>query len=137
MKGVNKITILGTLGKDPDVKATSGGSTICNISVATNEEWKDKNTGEKKDRTEWHKVVFFGKLAEIAGQYLKKGDKAYIEGKVQTRKWQNQEGQDVYTTEVIASDLVMLGGKPKHDGTVNDTQQFEPPTDEGFDDIPF
>ncbi len=105
MRGVNKVTLLGNLGNDPDVKYMPNGNAVANISIATSETWKDKQSGEKKEKTEWHRVVFFGKLAEIVGQYLKKGSKVYIEGKLQTRKWQ-KDGQDHYSTEVI----VDIGG---------------------------
>ena len=110
-RGVNKAIIVGTLGQDPDVKATAGGSTVTNVSVATNESWKDKQTGEQQERTEWHRIVMFGKLAEIAAQYLKKGSQAYFEGKIQTRNWQDQSGTDRYTTEIVANEMQMLGGR--------------------------
>ena len=100
-RGVNKAIILGTLGQDPDIKYTGSGKPVVNISVATNESWKDKQTGENQERTEWHRIVIFGKLAEIAAQYLKKGSQVYFEGKIQTRKWQDQSGQDRYTTEIV------------------------------------
>lgn len=99
--GVNKVILVGNLGNDPDVKQTNQGSTVCNLSIATSESWKDKNTGQKQEKTEWHKVVLFGKLAEIAAQYLRKGSKVYLEGKLQTRKWQDQQGQDRYSTEIV------------------------------------
>ena len=108
-KGVNKVTLIGNLGSDPDIRATQGGSQVVNISLATSETWKDKQTGQKQEKTEWHKVVFFGKLAEIAGQYLKKGSQIYIEGSLRTEKWQDKEGRDQYTTKVIANDLTLLG----------------------------
>lgn len=111
---VNKVILIGTLGKDPDVKYAANGNAIANLSVATSEEWNDKNTGQKKEKTDWHSVAIFGKLAEIAGQYLTKGSKVYLEGKLQTRKWQDQSGQDRYTTEVVLSgfdgNMQMLGG---------------------------
>jgi single-strand DNA-binding protein len=100
-RGVNKVIILGNLGQDPEVRFMPSGGAVANITVATSESWKDKQTGEPKEKTEWHKVALFGKLAEIAGEYLKKGSKVYIEGQLQTRKWQNQQGQDQYTTEVV------------------------------------
>ena len=148
-RGVNKAIIVGTCGKTPDIKHTNGGGTIVNVSVATNESWKDKTTGENIERTEWHRIVIFGKLAEIAGQYLKKGQQVYFEGKLQTRKWQDQSGQDRYSTEIVANEMQMLGGKPS--GTQTNTgqipmpaqssQQTGPasgdPTDREFDDIPF
>ncbi len=101
MRGVNKVILVGTLGADPDVKYTANGNTISNLSVATSDEWVDKSTGQKQQKTEWHKVSIFGKLAEIAGQYLKKGSQVYLEGKLQTRKWQDQKQNDKYTTEII------------------------------------
>lgn len=108
MSGVNKVIIVGNLGNDPEVKFLPSGGAVANISVATSEEWKDKQTGEAKSKVEWHRVVMFGKLAEIAGEYLKKGSKVYIEGSLQTRKWTNQQGQDQYTTEIV---LQGFGGK--------------------------
>jgi single-strand DNA-binding protein len=101
MSGINKCIIVGNLGKDPEVKFMPNGEAVANITVATSESWKDKQTGEQKEKTEWHRVVIFGKLAEITGQYLKKGSKVYLEGKLQTRKWTNQQGQDQYTTEIV------------------------------------
>ena len=116
MAGVNKVTILGNLGQDPEVKFMPSGEAVANISIATSESWKDKQTGEQKEKTEWHRVVMFGKLAEIAGEHLKKGSKVYVEGKLQTRKWVNQQGQDQYTTEVVLQGfngvMQMLDGKP-------------------------
>lgn len=103
MAGINKVILVGNLGQKPEVKYASNGSAIANLSVATSESWTDKNTGQKQDRTEWHRVSLFGKLAEIAGQYLDKGSKVYVEGKLQTRKWQDQSGADRYTTEVVVS----------------------------------
>lgn len=110
MKGVNKAILVGNLGQDPEVKYTASGSAVCNLSVATAEQWKDKN-GQRQERTEWHRVVMFGKLAEIAGEYLRKGSQVYLEGKIQTRKWQAQDGQDRYSTEILANEMQMLGGK--------------------------
>ncbi|NQZ89718.1 MAG: single-stranded DNA-binding protein [Colwellia sp.] len=101
MAGVNKVIILGNLGKDPEVRFMPNGGGVANLTIATSETWKDKQTGEQKEKTEWHRVVMFGKLAEIAGEYLKKGSKVYIEGSLQTRKWTNQQGQDQYTTEIV------------------------------------
>jgi single-strand DNA-binding protein len=147
-RGINKAIIVGTLGRDPEVKYTAGGSAIVNTSVATNESWRDKNTGENVEKTEWHRIVIFGKLAEIAAQYLKKGSQVYFEGKIQTRKWQDQSGQDRYTTEIVANEMQMLGGRADSSGGTSDfkpqqpaakpTSQFDaPPADDGFDDIPF
>ena len=101
MAGVNKVILVGNLGKDPEVRYTPDGKAITNITLATSDSWKDKNTGQRQERTEWHRVVFFGGVANVAGEYLKKGSKVYIEGKLQTRKWQDQSGQDRYTTEVV------------------------------------
>jgi len=100
-RGVNKVILIGNLGQDPEVRYMPNGNAVANCSIATSESWKDKQTGEQRERTEWHRVVFFGKLAEIVGQYLKKGSKIYVEGRLQTRKWQGQDGQDRYTTEVV------------------------------------
>jgi single-strand DNA-binding protein len=110
-RGVNKVILIGNLGKDPETKSLPSGSAVCNVTVATTDGWKDKQTGEKKEHTEWHNVVFFDRLAEIAGQYLKKGSKVYIEGSLRTRKWQDKEGKDRYTTEVRANDMQMLDSK--------------------------
>ncbi|PJE79100.1 Single-stranded DNA-binding protein [invertebrate metagenome] len=100
-RGVNKVILIGNLGNDPDVRFTPSGNAVANLSIATSDSWKDRNTGQQQERTEWHRVVIFGKLAEIAQQYLHKGSKVYLEGKLQTRKWQDQQGQDKYTTEVV------------------------------------
>jgi len=110
-RGVNKVILVGNLGKDPDMKYTASGAAIANITVATSESWTDKQTNEKVDKTEWHRVVFFRRLAEIVGEYLRKGSQVYIEGKLQTRKWQDQNGQDRYTTEIVANEMQMLGGR--------------------------
>lgn len=110
-RGINKVILVGTLGRDPETKYTPSGGAITNVSIATSEQWKDKNSGERQERTEWHRVVFYNKLAEIAGQYLRKGQQVYVEGRLQTRKWQGQDGQDRYTTEIIADEMQMLGGR--------------------------
>ena len=110
-RGVNKVILVGNLGQDPDTKYMPSGSALTNISVATTDSWKDKQTGEQVEKTEWHRVVMFDRLAEIAGEYLKKGSQVYIEGKLQTRKWQDKEGNDRYTTEIIADEMQMLGGR--------------------------
>jgi len=110
-RGINKVILIGNLGADPEVKYTGGGSAVANLRIATTESWKDRNTGEQVDRTEWHNIVLFGRTAEIAGEYLRKGSQIYIEGRLQTRKWQDKEGQDRYTTEVVGNDLQMLGGR--------------------------
>ena len=111
MASVNKAILVGNLGKDPEMRYMSGGDAVCNITIATSESWKDKNTGEKREITEWHKVVFYRKLAEIAGQYLKKGSSVYIEGRIKTRKWQDKDGNDRYTTEIEATEMQMLGSR--------------------------
>jgi len=152
-RGVNKAIIVGTLGQDPEVRYTANGGAVANISVATNETWRDKATGEAQERTEWHRIVMFGKLAEIAQQYLKKGSQAYFEGRIQTRKWQDQSGNDRYSTEIIANEMQMLGGRSGGGGgapmdSSGESQsggqpQSRPaaaetaPMDDGFDDIPF
>jgi single-strand DNA-binding protein len=110
MASVNKVILVGNLGRDPETRYTTGGEAVTNISIATTDTWKDKS-GEKQERTEWHRVAFFGKLAEIAGEYLKKGSQVYVEGRLQTRKWQDKEGQDKYTTEIIADRMQMLGSR--------------------------
>jgi single-strand DNA-binding protein len=110
MASVNKVIIIGNLGRDPETRYMPDGGAITNISVATTETWKDKQ-GEKQEKTEWHRVAFFGKLAEIAGEYLKKGSQVYVEGRLQTRKWQDKDGQDKYTTEIVANAMQMLGSR--------------------------
>jgi single-strand DNA-binding protein len=110
MASVNKVILIGNLGRDPEVRYMPDGGAITNISIATTENWKDKN-GEKQEKTEWHRVAFFGKLAEIAGEYLKKGSQVYVEGRLQTRKWQDKEGNDKYTTEIVADRMQMLGSR--------------------------
>lgn len=109
MASVNKVILIGHLGKDPETRYMPNGDAVCNITLATSETWKDKNTGEKREATEWHRIVFFRKLAEIASQYLRKGAQVYIEGALKTRKWQDQSGQDRYTTEIVADQMKMLG----------------------------
>ena len=111
-RGINKAIIVGNLGRDPEVRYTANGSAVANITVATSESWKDKQSGERQERTEWHRVVFFGRLAEIAEEYLKKGAQVYIEGSIRTQKWQDKEsGQDRYSTEIVARDMQMLGSR--------------------------
>jgi single-strand DNA-binding protein len=110
-RGVNKVILIGNLGADPEVKYMPNGNAVANVTIATTESWKDKQSGEQKDKTEWHRVVFFRRLAEIAGEYLKKGSQVYVEGKLQTRKWQDKNGNDRYTTEIIANEMQMLGGR--------------------------
>lgn len=162
-RGINKAIIVGNLGNDPEMRYMPNGEAVCNISVATSESWTDKNTGQPQERTEWHRITAYRKLAEIMGQYLRKGSQVYIEGKLQTRKWQAQDGTDRYTTEIIANTMQMLGGKgdnqqgqnnfatqnppnPSNNGNSgsnmsnNQGQQFQTPNvpDDDFgDDIPF
>lgn len=152
-RGVNKVILVGNLGRDPEVRYSPSGQAVANVTIATSESWKDKNTGEKQERTEWHRIVFFGRLAEIAGEYLKKGSQIYVEGRLQTRKWQDKEGQDRYTTEVVANEMQMLGsragaGVPSDAGFNQDVPSGEPqsssrspakaPAGADFDDdIPF
>ncbi|MDD5247601.1 MAG: single-stranded DNA-binding protein [Rhodocyclaceae bacterium] len=120
MASVNKVILVGNLGKDPETRYMPNGEQVTNITVATSESWKDKNSGEQKEATEWHRVTFYRRLAEIAGQYLKKGSQVYIEGRLQTRKWQGQDGQDRYTTEIIASEMKMLGKREGQGGPAGD-----------------
>jgi single-strand DNA-binding protein len=150
-RGVNKVILIGNLGQDPDVRFTPNGNAVANLNLATDESYKDKNSGQMVPKTEWHRVVIFGKVAEVAGQYLKKGSKVYIEGKLQTRKWQNKEGQDQYTTEVvvdISGQMQMLDGKPDgaQSGQQSAPRQQAPqqqtaggpgPENDFDDDIPF
>lgn len=116
MASVNKVILVGNLGRDPEVRYSPDGGAICNVSIATTSNWKDKTSGEKREETEWHRVVFYNRLAEIAGEYLKKGRPVYVEGRLKTRKWQNKEGVDQYTTEVVADQMQMLGGRDGGDG---------------------
>jgi single-strand DNA-binding protein len=110
-RGVNKVILIGNLGKDPEVRYMPNGGAVANVTLATSEQWKDQQSGEQQERTEWHNVVFYGRLAEIAGEYLKKGSKVYVEGSIRTRKWQDKNGQDRYTTEIIVRDMQMLDSK--------------------------
>ena len=110
-RGINKVILIGNLGQDPETKYMPSGGAVTNVSLATSESWRDKQTGEQQERTEWHRVVFFNRLAEIAGEYLRKGSKVYIEGSLRTRKWQGQDGQDRYTTEIVASEMQMLDSR--------------------------
>jgi single-strand DNA-binding protein len=154
-RGVNKVILVGNLGNDPDIRYTAGGAAVANISLATAESWKDKNSGEQQERTEWHRIVFFGRLAEIVGEYLRKGSQVYVEGRLQTRKWQDKEGHDRYTTEIVANEMQMLGSKsggsanyepapqsqPAHSNASEPqsapAQSPAPATDDFDDDIPF
>jgi single-strand DNA-binding protein len=110
-RGVNKVIIVGNLGQDPETRAMPSGSSVANLRIATTESWRDKTNGEMKEQTEWHSVAMFGRLAEIAGEYLKKGSQVYIEGRLRTRKWQDKSGNDRYTTEIVANEMQMLGGR--------------------------
>ena len=149
-RGINKVIIVGNVGGDPETRYMPSGSAVTNLTVATNESWKDKQTGEKKERTEWHRVAMFNRLAEIAAEYLRKGSQVYIEGKLRTRKWQDKDGQDRYTTEIIADEMQMLGGRggsgdfgggsqgggrPQNQG--GGTAPPQPGPDDFDDDIPF
>jgi len=144
-RGVNKVILIGNLGKDPETKSLPSGSAVTNIRVATAEGWKDKQTGEQKEHTEWHSVVFFDRLAEIAGQYLKKGSQVYIEGTLRTRKWTDKEGKDRYTTEIKANEMQMLGSKPgggsgaSYERGKSESSSPAPVAEKSFedDDIPF
>ncbi|MGZ5267655.1 MAG: single-stranded DNA-binding protein, partial [Caldimonas sp.] len=111
MASVNKVIIVGNLGRDPEIRYTPNGSAVCNVSIATTRTWKNKDSGDKSEETEWHRVVFYDKLAEIAGEYLKKGRSVYVEGRLKTRKWQDKDGVEKYTTEIIANEMQMLGGR--------------------------
>jgi len=136
-RGINKVILIGSLGADPEARAMPSGGSVTNIRIATNESWKDKDTGEKKEKTEWHSVAFFGRLAEIAAEYLRKGGQVYVEGKLRTRKWQDRDGNDRYSTEVIAHEMQMLGGKGQQT-TAAPQKRSEPTAAPEFDgNIPF
>ena len=146
-RGINKAILIGHVGQDPEVKYMPSGKAVCNISVATTESWNDKNSGEKVEKTEWHRVVLFHRLAEIAGEYLRKGSQVYVEGRLQTRKWQDQSGGDRYSTEIVANNMQMLGGKggsammqggsPSPSGMEPAQTTAGSPSDGFDDDIPF
>jgi single-strand DNA-binding protein len=151
-RGINKVILIGNLGADPETRYMPSGGAVTNVRLATSETWKDKNTGENQERTEWHRVVFFNRLAEIAGEYLRKGSKVYVEGSLRTRKWQGQDGRDNYTTEIVASEMQMLDGRGGGTGDFGggagmsggqrpqqSGQQSAPPVppDDFEDDIPF
>ena len=143
-RGVNKVILVGNLGQKPEMRYTATQSAVANISIATTESWKDKESGEMRDKTEWHRVVYFGKLAEIVEKYLDKGSSVYIEGKLQTRKWQDKSGADRWTTEIVGSELTMLGSRQNNSSNDMGANQSESPfpQDEGGqgltdDDIPF
>jgi len=124
---VNRVILVGRLGADPESRTFPNGGSICNLRIATSESWKDKNTGERQERTEWHRVQLFGKIGEVAQKYLNKGSQVYLEGRIQTRKWQNQQGEDQYTTEIIADQLRMLGSKSDASAPTNSSSQQQQP----------
>lgn len=153
-RGINKAILIGNLGADPEVRQTQGGTAVTTVSLATSESWRDKSTGEMQEKTEWHRVVFFARLAEVAGEYLRKGSKIYVEGRIQTRKWQGQDGQDRYTTEIVGNEMQMLDGRGEggsapmsssgpsrqsgQSGSQGGSQRPDsPPDDFPDDDIPF
>ena len=146
-RGINKVILVGNLGADPETRAMPSGSSVTNIRIATTESWKDKNTGDQQERTEWHSIAFFGRLAEIAGEYLNKGSQVYVEGKLRTRKWQDREGNDRWTTEVVANELQLLGGRAGAGAPAQGAAPTAPPQSSGDapqdtstpfdDDIPF
>ncbi len=127
-RGINKVILIGNLGNDPDIRYTASGSAVANISLATAESWRDKATGEQQERTEWHKIVFFGRLAEIVGEYLKKGSQIYIEGRLQTRKWEDKEGKDRWTTEIVANEMQMLGRRGDSSPSFDQSEPARPAT---------
>lgn len=138
-RGINKVILVGNLGADPETRAMPSGVQVTNISIATSESWKDKQTGEQQERTEWHKVVFFGRLAEIASEYLRKGSQVYVEGNLRTNKWQDRDGNDRYTTEIVAKEMQMMGGRPGSGAPAQASSSAAPPpaSDQFDDDIPF
>jgi len=145
-RGINKVILVGNLGADPETRYMPNGTAVTNIRVATTESWKDKDTGDQKENTEWHRVVFFGRLAEIVAEYLRKGSQVYIEGKLRTRKWQDREGNDRWSTEVVANEMQMLGGRPGSNAPAQapapaaaqvGADAPQPPPGEFDDDIPF
>jgi len=140
-RGVNKVILIGNLGADPETRYMPSGGAVTNINMATSDQWKDKQTGQPQERTEWHRVVFFNRLAEIAGEYLKKGSKVYIEGSLRTRKWQGQDGQDRYTTEIVANEMQMLDSRGGSDaggygGGYGGQPAQQGPTDQGYGNAP-
>ena len=151
-RGVNKVTLIGNLGNDPEVRYGASGNAVANVSLATTESWRDKDSGEQQEKTEWHRVVFFGKLAEIVAEYLKKGRQIYVEGRLQTNKWQDKEGNDRYTTQIVANEMQMLGSRDDNSSNQGDappaadetpakekkqSASVESPMDDIDDDIPF
>ena len=139
--GINKVILVGNLGKDPDMRYTAGGDAVANLSIATSESWNDNQTGEKKEKTEWHRVVFFRRIAEVCGEYLKKGSSVYIEGSLRTRDWEDDQGNKRYTTEIIGREMQMLGGRRSEDNMDQSPQMNSstPQPEEGLidDEIPF
>jgi len=151
-RGVNKVILIGNVGRDPEMRYMPSGGAVLNLPLATTDSWKDKSSGERQERTEWHRLVFFNRLAEIAGEYLRKGSQVYVEGRLQTRKWQDREGNDRYTTEVVVSDMQMLGGRggggddfgtppaqqqQQQGGAAGQASSAQLPPDDFDDDIPF
>ena len=136
MQGINKVILIGNLGRDPETRYMQSGSAVTSVSIATSKSWKDKNTGQQQERTEWHRVVFFNRLAEIAGEYLKRGSKVYVEGELRTREWE-REGQKHYTTEIVANEMQMLSGREQGGQGGNTSSTPPPPQDDFDDDIPF
>ena len=146
MASINRATIIGNVGRDPELRYSAAGAAVCNITVATSRNWKDKTSGEKVEETEWHRVVFYDRLAEIAGEYLKKGRSVYVEGRLKTRKWTDKEGVERYTTEIVAENMQMLGGRDDGERTAPPAQRQAPKPapkssasgfDDMDDDIPF
>jgi single-strand DNA-binding protein len=146
-RGINKVILIGNLGADPETRAMPSGMSVCNLRIATSESWKDRQSGEQQERTEWHRVAIFGRLAEVAGEYLRKGSQVYIEGSLRTRKWQDKQGNERYTTEIVASEMQMLGGRgggaggapepPRERAESAEPLSTSTERDEFDDDIPF
>ena len=145
-RGINKAIVVGNLGRDPEVRYSANGNAIANVTIATTDSWKDRQSGERQEKTEWHRVVFFGRLAEIAGEYLKKGSQVYVEGRLQTRKWEDRDGNERYTTEIVAADMQMRGGRGGGGGgdtqggsapDFNETSPASSTSGDFDDDIPF
>ena len=145
-RGINKAIVVGNLGRDPEVRYSANGNAIANVTIATTDSWKDRQSGERQEKTEWHRVVFFGRLEEIAGEYLKKGSQVYVEGRLQTRKWEDRDGNERYTTEIVAADMQMLGDRGGGGGgdtqgvsapDFNETSPASSTSGDFDDDIPF
>lgn len=134
-RGINKVILIGNLGRDPEIRYMPNGGAVANLALATSESWKDKTTGEQQEKTEWHRVILFRRLAEIAGEYLKKGSKVYIEGKLQTRKWQDNQGQDRYTTEIVGNELQMLDNS-RSGAPAQNTNQSSAQGNQAVNDMP-